>query len=172
MKNEVLRTIAVTIGILLFVFSIILTPACCNKGESKYKEDLRVFGESEAARMLENYNEDYKLADKPMKSTIVRVLGAVDTNFDMVNNYISNVNGKIVEKETIKDEDYNMNAVIYTLEVPVDAKYSGELEDLFFVYSYYDYDYKNNSKFRKIFRGRLLGFSDIAERAKELAEEY
>lgn len=158
------------IGVLLIIFP--LMTACRNKGESKLDENLRVFGESEAVKMLENYNKDYKLANELRKLTVVRVLGDVDINFDMVNNYISHVNGRIVEKETIKDEEFNTNAVLYTLEIPIDAKYSSELEDLFFGYSFYDYYYRDGLRFKNIFYMSFGNFNRLGEKLRKMAEEY
>lgn len=119
--------------------------------EAKAMDDLKVFGESEAVKILENYDRNYKLSSEVMKTKIVKVPGLASDNFDIVSNYISNVSGRIIGKEYVEYKGWKMGATIYTLEVPVDAKYSDNLEELLFRYCFYDYRYNKSDRFREVF---------------------
>ena len=109
-----------------------------NIGLKRAEEGIEAYEKSKKGEVFEHYNNDYMVSGGKMRSVVVQVRGPANYAYKLVNNYISNVNGKIAEK-TLNLSPSKEAINLFTLEVPLDALYADNLQEevnLYYIYSY------------------------------------
>lgn len=141
---------------------------CANETEKEHEQIIENYEASGRLEVFEKYNKEYKIADTQMKKVIVGVTGHLSYGFKIVNNYISNVQGEILDREIIKDSD-NANIVYFTINIPVDAKYGDNLQQEINMYVLYDFlankKYMEKSAFFVGVKELFIQFKDMQIKA-------
>lgn len=140
------KSIVKTVGLVALVGLLtIKVISCADKVEEEHIQSIKNYEVSDRLDMFEKYNKEYKIADTQMKKVVVGVYGDVNYSFDIINNYISNVQGEILKKEIGKDE-YDLTITYFTLNIPLNAKYIDRLQEE--IDMYWLYDFLANEKYR------------------------
>lgn len=156
--------VKVVVVIALIALSTIKLMSMCNEVEKERKQIIENYKASDRPEMFEKYNKEYKIANTRMKKVIVGVYGDVSYSFNIINNYVSNVQGEILDKEISKDK-YDSTITYFTLNIPLNAKYSDRLQEE--IDMYWLYDFLANEKYKEM-NALLMGINKQHIRFKDM----
>lgn len=159
------KSIVKTVGVItLIALMIIKLMSSSNEVEKERGQIIENYKASDRPEMFEKYNKEYKIANTQMKKVIVGVYGDVSYSFNIINNYISNVQGEILDKEISKDK-YDSTITYFALNIPLNAKYSDRLQEE--IDMYWLYDFLANEKYKEM-DALLMGINKQHIRFKEM----
>ncbi len=122
--------------LLFFGFLLVVSKKDVKIRAEDIESFISFYDETRDKEVFEKYNKDYSVSKEKTKQIMVKIEKPIKYAFELVNNYVSNVSGKIMDAEIIENENKE-NVVLFILDVPVNALYSDNLQgeiDLYGVY--------------------------------------
>lgn len=124
-----ITVIAIFVSILIIGRDVVKSSATAiaeiNEAEYNYYMEYEETGKKD---VFEKYNEDYKPSEEAIRDITVKVYNGIELVDPIIQNYISNVNGKILSVTEV-NKFLKKKHCLYKLAIPKDAKFADNLQE-------------------------------------------